>query len=327
MNKFHRIQTGFTLIELMIAMLLGLLLTGALLTMLAQARVSFQQDEFYARMLDESRFAMRELSRDVSMAGYIGDIMVPGVIDLDASLAIDEDCERADGESFAYRLTDSVSGVDTSIISLDNITTAAATTQFGCLEASELVAGTDIVAVKKLSGAPATALQVGDVALRNNGTVGALFVEPIDAAIPAPFEDRLYTPAIYFIRNYTETAGDGNPALCRKILVGGATATMETECIAAGIENLQVEYGIDTNGDGSVDRYLPDPTDLELEGAVSARLYLLARTPDEERSYTNDKTYSISNSDDFEPADSFRRRVYTTTVNMLNKRNRQVTGI
>jgi len=327
MDKAKHIQAGFTLVELMIAMLLGLLLTGALLTMLSQARVSFQQDEFYARMLDESRYAMRELSRDVSMAGYIGDIMVPGVIALDASLAIDQDCERADGESFAFRLTDSVSGVDTSIMAVDNITAATATAAFGCLNASEIVPGTDIVAVKRLSGSVATALGAGDVALRNNGTIGALFVEPIDAPIPAPFEDRFYTPAIYFIRNYTSTAGDGNPALCRKVLVGGVEANMVTECIAEGIENLQAEYGIDTDGDGSVDRYLANPTELELEGAVAARLFLLARTPDQDRSYTNDKTYSLSNADDFTPADSFRRRVYTTTVNILNKRNRQITGI
>jgi type IV pilus assembly protein PilW len=270
---------------------------------------------------------MRELSRDVSMAGYIGDIMVPAVVALDATLVIDEDCERADGESFAYRLTDSVSGVDTSIIGLDNITTAAATAEFDCLESSELVPGTDVVAVKRLSGSVATALQAGDIALRNNGTIGSLFVEPIDDPIPAPFEDRLYAPAIYFIRNYTDTAGDGNPALCRKVLVGGVEANMVTECIAEGIENLQVEYGIDIDSDGSVDRYLADPTAVELEGAVSARLFLLARTPDQDRSYTNDKTYTISNAADFTPADSFRRRVYTTTVNMLNKRNRQITGI
>ncbi len=327
MNKYKPTHAGFTLVELMIAMMLGLLLTGALLTMLSQARTSFQQDEFYARMMDESRFAMRELSRDVSMAGYIGDIMVPATILLDASLKIDTDCARSDGQSFAFRLTDSVTGVDTSIIGLDNITTAAATAQFGCLQASELVAGTDVIAVKGLSGSVAAALQTGDVALRNNGTLGTLFLQPITSAIPAPFEDRLYTPAIYFIRNYTATAGDKNPSLCRKVLVGGVKANMVTECIAQGIENLQVEYGIDTNKDGSVDRYLANPTAAEIAGAVSARLFLLARTPDQDRSYTNDKTYKISNSADFKPADSYRRRVYTMTVNMLNKRNRQVIGI
>ena len=62
-------QQGFTMVELMIAMVLGLLLTGALLTMLGQARNSFRLDESYAQMQDESRFAVRELSRDLRMGG------------------------------------------------------------------------------------------------------------------------------------------------------------------------------------------------------------------------------------------------------------------
>lgn len=331
MRTARQNQTGFTLVELMIAMLLGLLLTGALITMLSQARKSFQQDEYYARMLDESRFAMREISQDLSMAGYIGDLMTPGVVTLDSTLIVGDDCERSDGEPFAFRLTDSITGVETGVIALDNITTGDATAQFSCLDADELVEGTDVVAVRRLAGSAATALAAGDTALRFNGTVGALFVEPISAAaaaaVPVPFEDRVYTPAIYFIRNYTTEPGDENPSLCRKTLVSDETPDMTTECIAQGIENLQVEYGIDTNGDGAVDAYLTNPTQLQLQSAVAARIFLLARTPEEDRSYSNEKTYAISNADEFDADDSFRRRVYSTTVNILNIRNRQVTGI
>jgi type IV pilus assembly protein PilW len=330
-------QQGFTLIELMIAMLLGLLLSGALLTMLSQARRSFQQDEVFASMQDESRYAMRELTSDLSMAGYIGDILVPESITFDATLltSMGDDCERAsDDETFAYRLTDSTTGVDTTLMGLDNITTAVAVAQFACLDAAELVAGTDIVAVKHLAGAESTSLVEGDVVVRYNGTVGSLFVHPIAASFPLPYEDRIYTPAIYFIRNYTNTAGDGLPSLCRKVLVGGTTVNMTTECIAAGIENLQVEYGIDSNADGSVDSYInaPDgvPTEAEMElmeQTVSVKVYMLARTADVDRAYTNDKTYAFSNAAIPPPNDSFRRRVYTTTVSVPNVRNRMLTGL
>jgi type IV pilus assembly protein PilW len=324
-------QQGFTLIELMIAMVLGLLLTGALLTMLAQARKSFQQDEVFASMQDESRYAMHELSNDVSMAGYIGDILVPEIIVFDASLAgsLGDDCERSDGESFAYRLTDSSTGTDTTLMGLDNITAADAVDEFGCLLAGELVAGTDIIAVKHLAGATtATAdLEDGDVVVRYNGTVGSLFVHPITGSVPTPFEDRIYSPTIYFIRNYTNALGDNLPSLCRKVLVGGATVNMTTECIAAGIENLQVEYGIDSTGDGSVDSYVSSPTPAERETTVSVRLFMLARTSDADPGYTGDKTYTLSNANSFSPTDSFRRRVYMTTVSVPNVRNRMLIGL
>ncbi len=337
MHTKSRKQQGFTLIELMIAMLLGVLLTGALLTMLSQARKSFQQDEVFASMQDESRYAMQELTGDLSMAGYIGDILVPEAITFDASLtgSLGDDCERASNdETFAYRLTDSTTGIDTTLMGLDNITTAAAVAQFACLDASELLAGTDIVAVKHLAGAISTSLEEGDVVVRFNGTVGSLFVHPITGSVPTPYEDRIYTPAIYYIRNYTDTAGDGLPSLCRKVLVGGTTVNMTTECIAAGIENLQVEYGIDSDGDGSVDSYISAPTAAptaaemaEMETTVSVRVYMLARTADVDRAYTNDRTYALSNADSFSPNDSFRRRVYMTTVSVPNIRNRMLTGL
>jgi type IV pilus assembly protein PilW len=324
-------QQGFTLIELMIAMVLGLLLTGSLLTMLSQARKSFQQDEVYASMQDESRYAVQEITGDISMAGYIGDILVPEVIVFDTSLtgSLGDDCERSDGETFAYRLTDSTTGIDTTLSGLDNITKAAALAQFGCLSAAELVEGTDIIAVKHLAGAITAAadLQDGDVVVRYNGTVGSLFVHPIAGVVPTPYEDRIYSPAIYYIRNYTAVAGDDVPSLCRKVLVGGTTVNMTTECIASGIENLQVEYGIDSNADGSVDSYLSAPTAAQMETTVSVRLYMLARTVDPDRGYTNDKTYAFSNAVVFAPDDSFRRRVYTTTVSVPNVRNRMLVGL
>jgi type IV pilus assembly protein PilW len=102
---------------------------------------------------------------------------------------------------------------------------------------------------------------------------------------------------------------------------------METECIARGIENLQLEYGIDTSGNGSANAYITDPTQAELESAVSARIFLLARVSDVDGSFDNSKTYTLSNADDYTPADSIRRRVYITTVAIPNLRNRLILGI
>ena len=96
---------------------------------------------------------------------------------------------------------------------------------------------------------------------------------------------------------------------------------MTTECLAVGIENLQIEFGIDTTGNGNPNVFLPNPTLAQLQSAVAARIFLLARTTDTDVRYDNDKTYMLSNADPYTPADGFRRRVYTTTVGLKNIRS------
>ena len=65
----------------------------------------------------------------------------------------------------------------------------------------------------------------------------------------------------------------------------------------------------------------------ELQQIVSARIHLLVRTVDIDVTYTNDKTYSIGNADDFTPNDQVRLRGDTTTVGIPNLRNRAMMGI
>ena len=98
------------------------------------------------------------------------------------------------------------------------------------------------------------------------------------------------------------------------------------KCIATGIENLQVEYGIDTSGDGHPNAYMNNPTPTQIQDVVSARIFLLARTTEIDTRYQNNKTYSISNSPDLVPGDSFHRRVFSTSVSIQNIRSMNMMG-
>ena len=101
---------------------------------------------------------------------------------------------------------------------------------------------------------------------------------------------------------------------------------MQTECLATGIENLQIEYGIDTTEDGHPNMYSSNPSLAEIQGVVAARIFLLARTTGIDTRYTNNKTYSISNAADFNPTDSFHRRVFSTNVSIQNIRSLNMMG-
>ena len=101
---------------------------------------------------------------------------------------------------------------------------------------------------------------------------------------------------------------------------------MTTECLATGIENLQLEYGIDTTSDGQPNVFLPNPTLAQIQDVVSARIFVLARTTEIDVHYTNAKTFSISNSPDYAPNDSFHRRVFSTSVSVQNIRSMNMMG-
>lgn len=322
-------QSGFTIVELMIAMAIGLFLVAGVVTLFMSSRQSFSQDENTARLQDEARFAMQELARDLRMASYLTEPLVPGSITQDGGLTLATDCGNPAHDTWVYDFTDEDTGEISTLTALDNTDGATAAASYSCIDAGEIVENTDVVAIKRAAGSPVPPanVQAGTVYIRSNGTTGLLYEDPPATVIAGPFNDWEYRPRIYYIRNFSDTPGDGIPSLCRKVLTGGGNPTMTDECIAQGIENLQLEYGTDTDNDGSADRYLTNPTLAEIQDVVSARVFLLARTRDMDRSHTDTKTYSISNAGDYTPGDNYRRRVYEMTVTVHNLRNLRRLGI
>lgn len=329
LNVLSNRQRGLSLVELMIAMALALVLTSAVITVFANNRHSFNQDENAQQMQDDARHALRELTFDLSMAGHYADLLVPGSVTADGGLTLTSDCGPVGAPEWMYRTTEAGTGNSLSVVALDNATPGEAAANFSCIGGGEFQPGTDVVSIKRVAGARSGARTNGRVYLRTNGTVGLLYKEPVVAPavnVPAPRADWEYRPAVYYIRNFAYEPGDGIPTLCKKVL-RGASPGMTTECLAAGIEDMQIEYGIDVSGDGFANVYMPAPTLVDLQNIVSARVSLLARTTEIDTRYQNDKTYSISNAGDYSPDDNFHRRVVSTTVSVQNIRSLNAMGL
>jgi type IV pilus assembly protein PilW len=322
-------QNGFTLVEIMVAMVLSLILGVAIVTVFVNNSHSFSQDDNVMRMQDDARFALQQIAFDLSMAGHYAELLSPAAVTPDTNLAIGMDCGPAGVTNWAYQTTQPATGDSLSLIAIDNVTSAQVVGGHSCFLADEVEPGTDVVSIKRVAGAEAAVFRDGAIYLRTNGTVGLLYRQPLTGtpAVPVavPRTEWEYRPAIYYIRQYAYSLGDDIPTLCRKVL-GGAGPSMLTECIATGIENLQIEYGIDTSGDGNPNTYMSAPTLAELQNVVSARINLLARTTDVDVRYTNQKTFSIGNAPDYTPNDSFHRRVYSTTVAIQNIRSMNMMG-
>jgi type IV pilus assembly protein PilW len=322
-------QAGFSVVEVMIAMLLSMALASAIISVFVNNSYSFKQDENIGRMQDDARFALREIAFDISMAGHYADLHIPGSVSYDGDLAIGTDCGPVGEANWMYRATEAGTGNSLSIMAIDNATNAAVTAAHSCFTGGELQDGTDVVAIKRVAGAEATALSANGAYLRTNGTVGVMFSGVAPTAPPlvvaAPSAHWAFRPSIYYIRQFANTPGDNIPTLCRKALSGGGPS-MTTECLATGIENLQIEYGIDTTQDGHPNVYLSNPTLAQMQDVVAARIFLIARTTENDTRYVNNKTYSISNAPDLVPGDSFHRRVFSTSVSIQNIRAMNIMG-
>jgi type IV pilus assembly protein PilW len=148
---------------------------------------------------------------------------------------------------------------------------------------------------------------------------------------------REYLVNVYFI-SANNRAGQNIPTLMRLELTG---STMAQIPLVEGIEEMNVEYGIDNDGDGQPDAYTSDPTTYTYAGCttctavtnwsnvVTAQLHVLARSPERSPGYIDTKTYSLGpdaagNAITVGPTnDGYRRHVYTAMVRIVNPAGRR----
>lgn len=321
---------GFTLVELLVAMALGIVLSGTIVNVYLENKRSFMQDEEVARLQENGRFALNMLKREITMAGFFAQIADASKL---TTGTVTGDCTSG---NWALSPIDSVDLIN-------NVSTALNTLQgeaWTCLTVADLQAGTDLISVKR-SADRATlvdgSLNTGITAenddqwyLRtadDNTSVGWSYVA---ASGSIPTADKTagsgvnyweFYSSIFFIREYSISAGDGVPSLCVRNLVGSSmTSAASLNCMVEGIENMQLEIGIDADADGVPERFEASPSSAEMEDAVAVRVYLLVRSIEGLPGYTNNKAYQLGSTAVAATNDNFMRRVFSTTLSLRNAR-------
>lgn len=302
---------GFTIIELMVAMTLGILITGAVSGMFVQGSKSHAEDDRFLRMIENGRFALDIIGRDLRMITFWGEMLDPSIVG--SSLVVAEDCglNLFDGNE---------------AIAINNLQSSPAVVQFdvssgNCPSQTGTVAtGTSQLAVKHSRGTALTTGQEEDaIYLRTNGTIGELiqYKSGVTPALPTGFQDWAYDPSLYYIRDES-----GTPYLCRLTLAGlGFGAKTADECLAKGVEQFNVQFGIDTDNDAIPNQYKSNPTAAEMNQAVTARLFVLVRASSTDPAYSNAKTYVLGDLTVAAANDGFYRRVFSTTIALRNPAN------
>jgi type IV pilus assembly protein PilW len=71
--KNKKQQTGFSLVELMVGLVIGLLVSAIIITVFTQSKKSYSQDEEISQLQENGRYALQLLTRELSMANHLHD--------------------------------------------------------------------------------------------------------------------------------------------------------------------------------------------------------------------------------------------------------------
>jgi type IV pilus assembly protein PilW len=258
-----------TLIELMVSMTIGLFLSWGAFQVYFQSKGNYRAAEVMTRLQENARFALETIEPDLRLAGFWGRHSEAALMAPAAGIAIT--CDGLDVAEWALDFATPVEAVD------DDYT-------LDCAAHSDARPGSDVLVVRHAS--EMTMLpEAGKVQVQADLSLGAAFS---DGVIPAGFgpdaETRDLVVHAYYVDN-TSSFSAAIPSLRRQTLVNGAV--IEDQEMITGVENLQVQFGLDTDGDGSVERYVDPDSPAVTVGAVgfldearvvAVRVWLLVRS-------------------------------------------------
>jgi type IV pilus assembly protein PilW len=146
------------------------------------------------------------------------------------------------------------------------------------------------------------------------GAGGALDPSNANGTLPGSLDvaGSVITPietVVYYIAPSQDLSG---PALWRRI------GRRNPEELIEGVENLQIEFGVDTDGDQFANAYIAPGAVLDWREVIAARIGVLIRSPDETGVETDNRTYQVLSETVAAAADRRQRIVFTTTVALRN---------
>lgn len=343
MNPFNtgishrpRYSQGFSIVEMMVAMVISLILLAGIAQIFMSSRQSFTIQNTLGRQQENGRYASDVIAQDLRRTGYWGgNADITGVIGTEPPIAPAATCNT--GDSTWARM------IDRRVFGL-NHTETAGLAAYACINDGNGHLSRDVLVMRFASpwlvyAVPGT----GQRPIQNNSTLyirssltisdqaGRIFKGSDNgdadndmnggaAAPPSERTSELMARAYYIGPSGQTCNGVAVPSLFREALNNNGRPIAEE--VAYGVDNLQIRYGVDSNGDGSVNSYIDAgdsglDEESEWDDVIAVRYWLLTRAECAETGYTNNNTYVMGDVN-FAPNDGFRRQLYQSTVQLRN---------
>jgi type IV pilus assembly protein PilW len=335
-------QSGITLVELMVALAIGSFLMIGAVQIYNQSRQAFVVNESIARVQETAQFAMDTIEADLRMASNWGR----------NSRGLAVEGRSIIGDANPTTLTQPVDNcaadwVLNLALPIDGTNNTYDAT-WGCAARGGAQASSDVVTIRRASVRHVDP-EAGRLQIQSTRIQGELFV---DGNVPASFNsasaasasDDLSDPAVAVLFDsethnlivtsyYVSPTSDlilGVPTLRRHRLVsaGGVPAIVDEE-VAPGVENLQIQLGIDVDADNTVDRYVNPGNAIYNPGAVgyipgarimTARIWMIVRGVTIEPGVQDNRDYTPAGVALGVQNDSFRRMQVSKTILLRNAR-------
>lgn len=346
---------GFTVVEILVAMVISLLLLAGILTLFSNSRATYESNDRLARIQENGRLALDVIARDVRGAGNLG-------------------CAKPDGKSLTNVLNNSTdllwnfavpvqgfnaSGTGWAPALVSPVTTDRADTDGGGPDVDGPTPGNDVLVVRgprrdtspqvvntDMTGTADIVVNKTAGGLRNNDI--AVIASCTQASV---FQVVTYDQATGTITHNIPTGGlnssedisgqyDANssqvfPVETVVYFVDASTAAPapgvtgtslwrragnnSPEEVVEGVDSFQVEFGVDTDGNSLADVYRNASAVTDWNEVVSVRVGLLMRSLTEYGSDRDNVARTLLDQSIAAFNDRYQRLVFTTTMTLRNK--------
>jgi type IV pilus assembly protein PilW len=307
-SRTHR--QGFTIVELMVAMTVGLVIVAALFAVVTGSSATSKSRDRDAVLQSDGRYAMDQMRTDILHAGFLGisSLFFPDQPLSSSGIVVGNACDAANAGQLSLR-----------IWGTNDSNPFAAT----CIPAANY-AGGDVLVIRALNPTPVTAPFVASQVYYHSAYEGGQpFVGPTppdfsgSSKMP-PYIDYRIEETVYYVSPYTSSPTESPlvPALYRLKLGNGPT--MVPELVATGVESLQLRFGLYQTNDTM--RYLTAnqvSSTIEWDLIKAVQVWLLMRSTSGEPGYVNATTYTMGDQN-ITVNDGFRRALLNSVVQFRN---------
>ncbi|MDE2220316.1 MAG: PilW family protein [Gammaproteobacteria bacterium] len=308
----RRAQAGLSLIEMMVAMVIGAVLIFGAAQVYVNSKSAYGANESVARLQETARYAMSVIEPDVRMSNYWGLLKGAAVIGGQLPQSAASAAPVAAGAAANVCGRNFATDVSTNLQGDNNAYTISPTRQAGCDTLLDLGTGVawtttpvttaDTLTVRRASVFDAAPGPAGTLQVCTSRIAGRLMSDGLASSCPAAVVgqpdalavaklENLIVDTYYIDQNSQQQ--QNLPSLRRKTVtsVGGVTQFRDQEIIA-GVEDMQVQFGIDPIGNtGVATRYVnPDgvPAGAQI---VAVRIWLLVRAETPENNFLDARIY------------------------------------
>ncbi|WP_139408486.1 PilW family protein [Aeromonas veronii] len=325
------ISRGFTLVEWLVAMLLGLFLLAGVFTVFVMSRSSSEDAFDQSELQENGRLAIRLISQDIKWAGFFGaytgqSTQVGPSLSLSTGSTILSASDCLDERSVGS-LPSPLGPIRGLWVS--RVSASKGLSGFTCIDANDRVANSDVISIKRLVGRPIPASEGLDTnrfyMAANSQEARVIKGSETRPLFGANNESQIweYQHYIYYL-----SQEDGIPVLRKRYLTVNGGSALIGGAMAEGVEHMVLMYGVDDSlvPDGRIDRYMSTDqmtTQRWNEGRVlGARLFLLIRAARESSRYKNNNSYQLGNITVNGGGDGYRRLLLESSIAL---RNQQIT--